>query len=310
MPLSEPSQGIRDILVELRLLYYALEKQRRFYVFMLMGGVFISVMMAFFLAQIWHPSQIPVGAFITLASLLPSFFFYQLVNGLYIKEAKRSLISALCQVASLRHSPAATTPVKQLERHMIIPPYYRASSVDEFTGAYNGTPYSFMETTLTKLQQDPLYQEQSRELEIFQGVIVRIKVKRGIDSHTVIIPRRLLKAFFHVRFRDYQSVKPDNIKYEHLFENLTREPGAARIVMKTNFMDAFYEAAQMYRARWMVASFMDNEIVMVFQRFRPMIRIHSLWRPMTEDELQRIGWEMDGIFKIIETFAGSRHVTL
>ena len=285
-----------------------LERERRFYLRWLIAGVLaIASLVTGAVFQI-RPG-LPYEGVIILASLGLSLPLAHFMNHRFRRKGKALFVGGMAETAGLRYDPGGVFTVREAMRHKILPGYQKSEVEDGFEGACHGVPVEFQEVRLSDLEQARGHESSRREYTSFWGMLIRIRLKRRMEAHTVVIPRSALQTFFRTKLSEFEPVRVA-AKFEKQYSVLGTDQVEARVILDPAFMERFMEAASIMRARWMEVSFLDSEILFAVQRFRPLFEVGHLWQPVTAEYLRKLADHIDAVDRMIAALKLNRHVAI
>lgn len=295
--LRETSRLSRDI-----------EGTRRFYMRWLVAGVLSTVCLVTGIVFQIKPA-IPPQGLIIFVSLFISVIIAQVLNALYRRAGKAMFVEGMAGTAGLTYDENGVFGIGEVKKHKIIPAHNKAEVEDGFSGTVHGVAVAFQEVRLSDIQQVKGHESGRRDFTAFWGMIIRIRLHKRMEGHTIVVPRAGLQALFRGRLDGFEPVRVA-AKFEKSYAVMGTDQVEARVVLDPAFMERFLEAAQIMRARWMEVSFLDNEILFAVQRFRPLFEVGHLWQPVTPDYLRKLADHIDAVDRMIEALKLNRHVAL
>lgn len=285
-----------------------LAAERRYYLKWLLALVLLIILGVAGAVFYFRPGA-PPDLLIIAGSLALSLPAAQLVNWLYRRSGKRLFVDGMAQTAGLRYDPAGIFPVSAAVRHRILPVYDRDTVEDGFEGAYGGVPVAFQEVRLSGLEQVPGHTSRKREHTAFWGMLIRVKLQRPVEGHTVVIPRTALQTVLRTAFSQFEQVRAPS-KFEKKYHIMSTDQIEARVIMDPAFMERFLEAAEIMKARWMEVSFLGDEIMFAVQRFRPLFEVGHIWQPVTAEYMRKLADHIDAVDRMIDALRLNRQVGL
>lgn len=287
----------------------ALEDRRRFYMRWLLAGVLAIVFLVTGIAFQVRPAGLPLEGVVLVASLLLSFIYAQILNDVYRRKGKKIFIEGLTAGTALRYYPDGIFAPSTVAAHKILPPYDRAHIEDGFAGTLHGVPVAFQEVMLSGLEQARDHGDRRREYTAFWGVLIRIKLQKRLEAHTVVMPRNNFQIFFRTAFSAFEPVRVAS-KFEKTYQVMSTDQIEARVILDPAFMERFLDAAAIMRARWMEVSFRDDEILFAVQRFRPIFEIGPLWQTVTSESLRKVADHVDAVDRMVQSLQHNRQIGL
>lgn len=304
------NNAINTLHEELRILSPRLEKRRSIFQKWLIAGVIaLSIIATIYLFPDRHSLPYPVATIVFVA-LIPSSILYLILNHFYRKGGKNILVKRLEEVTGLTYNPAGVFPIDISAKHKILPSHDQSTMEDGFEGEYNGTPIALQEIKLDDLEQDPNHRDRRREMTVFWGLLVRIKLKRFLEAHTVIVPRNAVQTFFRTQFSTFQKVKLVSSKFEKMYDVMGTDQVEARVILNPSFMEHVMDIKRLLKARWIDASFYQDEILFAIQRFKPLFEFAPLWKPVNTPELQKFADELESVMKLVDVLKKNRQINI
>lgn len=237
---------------------------------------------------------------VTAFSLLAGMLFFYTLNSLYRYTSKKIFLSRLADAAGLTWDKNGLFPVREIEKHRILPLHDQELVVDGFAGIYKDIPLSFQEITLTDLEPDPNNSHRPREYTGFRGLAVRIKLRRPLEAHTVVMPNNALQTFFRTKFSDFQRIKLVSNRFEKKYNVMGTDQIEGRVILDPAFIERFMEAGDHLQSRWIEASFKDDEVVFIIERKQPLFDIGFLWTKISTGHLQKKIHDIKTVLRLID----------
>lgn len=305
---SQPSTLTNALLRETSRLARDMEGLRRFYMRWLVAGVLSTVCLVTGAVFQLKPA-IPAEGLIIFASLLISVILAQILNALYRRAGKAMFVAGMAETAGLTYDADGVFTVGEVQKHKIIPAHNDAEIEDGFSGTVHGVPVSFQETRLSDIQQAKGHESNRRDFTAFWGMLIRIRLHKKMEAHTIVVPRAGLQSLFRGRLDGFEPVRV-SAKFEKTYSVMATDQVEARVILDPAFMERFLEAGHIMRARWMEVSFLGNEILFAVQRFRPLFEVGPIWQPVTPEYLRKLADHIDAVDRMIEALKLNRHVGL
>lgn len=301
---------ITDLRAAIRRLADTLESQRKTFIIWLLIGIGLASFIMTFLLLYINPQGIDIRYTVTFGALVPSAITYLFLSQAYMKEAKERYIEALCKATGFKYRENGCFSIGTAHKHRILPEHNKSKMETGLQGTYQNVPIAVQETILTALKQDPKHKKRKKEFLRFWGLLVRIQLSRSVEGHTVAIPRTTMLTFFRNDFSQYETVKMADGKFAHMFDVKATDKVEAKFVLNAGFRDSFVAASRKLNVYWSEASFKDNEVLLAFQRFRPLIKVDPLWKPVTEKNLRRNSEELESLIRIIEALKANPQISV
>lgn len=276
-------------------------RRKKFLRYFLIGTITVVTAVTFGFIQLSdnaniRDSQIPIIIFSFVGSIL----VFHGLNIYYRVTTKKRFLTAIAEFTGLTWNKNGVFPVRELEEHRVLPIYDRHRVIDGFEGSYKDIPLAFQEIILTDLEPDPNNRDRKREYMNFWGLAVRIKLRRPVGSHTVVIPRNALQTFFRTTFSDFQRIKLVSNKFEKKYNVMGTDQVEGRVILDPAFIERFMETGTVLKSKWMEVSFKGDEVVFIIQRFRHLFEIGQLWTALDEEYLQKSSQDINTVLRIID----------
>lgn len=286
----------------------ALEKQRKSYIaWLLVGITLVSFFMTFLLLYI-NPQGINLRYTIMFGALIPSAILYLLLSRAWLKNGKKSFTERLCNVSGLHHRDDGCFAVSSAEKHSILPSHNKNKMETGLQGSHNGVSFAIQEVILTELKQDKKHKKRDKEYLRFWGVIARVKLGGRVYGHTVVMPPIVRQVFFKEHFSQHKKLKSPGDSFGKRYEIMSTDTVDAKMIITSSFKEQFMATGKSLRSYWSEASFKENEIFFAFQRFRPLIQMTPIWKPMTEKNLRQNISELESLFKLIDVLKNNQQI--
>ncbi len=291
---------IQNLSSEINSLKDTLETRRKVYTRWLLAGVVVIVLAVTAVLLPQAKNNTYPWMLISIAALIPSLILFQILNWRYRKDGKAIFVEGIARATNLEYTRDGVFPLSDTERHKIIPSYDDYSIEDGFHGQYKGTPLALQEVVLNNLERDPNNRERNRELTVFWGLLVRLKLHKPLEAHTVVIPRNAFQVFFRTQFSNFQRIKLVSNKFEKKYNVMGSDQVEGRVILNPAFMERFMSAGKIMNSKWMEVSFRHDEILFAIQQGRPLFEIGYLWRPVTVKDLKKRAEGLESILRIID----------
>lgn len=304
-----PTDSLTNALLrETTRLAHALEGLRRYYVRWLIALVLAVASLVTGTVFQLKPA-VSYEFVIIFVSLALSLFLAQILNMKYRKRGKELFVQGMAQSAGLTYAPEGVFTLREVMHHKILPGYDTSAVEDGFEGTVHGVPVAFQEARLSDLQPVAGPRNSKREYTSFWGMLIRIRLRKRLESHTVVIPRSALQTFFRTALSTFEPVRVPP-KFEKLYNVMSTDQIEARVILDPAFMERFMEAAAIMRAQWMEVSFRESEIFFAVQRNRPLFEVGHIWQPVTPPYLRKLADHIDAVDRMIEALKLNRQVGL
>jgi hypothetical protein len=235
-----------------------------------------------------------------ILALTGSFF---VIKNRYRQKSKTRFLEEIARRLELEYYPKGAFDMRLLHQHGILPPFDQALSEDGFSGQTNRFPLSFQEVRLRKKE----YDEDAKSFKIyqqFQGLVIRIQLRRSLDFHTVLLPNKFLRPNVDIgNIPAQKGMAKVNIvspRFAKAYSLYSTDQIESRTVFDPIFIERFLELGEHIGSKWMEASFREDELLIMAHFNKNFFELRGLLRTNRPEDLQAIEEEIRHIFKISE----------
>ncbi len=310
---SEKFNAAIEILIE------EIGKKHRFFMRMFTVGIVLIVCAAAYIV-ITNSTGAMTGltVFVVLFSFVPSIILYHIMNFFYKRSAKNILTHNLAEAAGMTYEPEGVMTLNDVLSHKILPPADIQSSEDGFTGIYHDVRIDLQEVRLSDVKQyrrqayahERRAQYETVEHDVFWGLVIRLKLRRPMEGHTIVMPRSKLQTALRTSFSEFQKINIVSTKWKKQYDVMSTDQVEARVVLDPAFIERFMEAGKIFRAKWMEVSFKGDEILFSIHRGRDLFEALPLWKAVTHENLHKITRELEIIFDIIDALKLNKQINI
>ena len=277
-----------------------LEKRRKFDRNFFLGALVISAGILGYVSQ-FLPTLWTIFVAGVLALLNINIFY--LLHRHFKRRGKALFLTSLAEEFQLNFSPSHAFEVGSVMEHGIVPPYSVKETEDGFTSKKLGFPIAFQEVTLKKIEEDP--REKKRyTIPIFQGLMIKVSLKKRLDFHTIIIPNKFLRPTVEAgsipHNKGFQEVNLVSNKFTEKYKVYSTNQVESRVLFDPLFIERFMELGKHLDAKWLEASFRNNELLIMAQYKKDHFEIGSILRPVMEDDIEKVREELKHILAMSE----------
>lgn len=237
---------------------------------------------------------------IVILSFVSSTLIFYILNMYYRASTTKLFLRGLEEKTDLTWNKKGVFPLAELQSHRIVPPHSSHEITNGFQGFYKNIPLSFQEVRLTDNRPDPNDKKKQVEFDVFWGFIVRIKLRKPLYAHTIIIPNSKFQTFFRTAFSDLKKINLVSTTFERKYDVLGTDQVEGRVILDPAFIERFMATGDMLKSKWIEASFKDNEVVFLIQRGRPLFDIGHIWTTLSNDYLQKTLKDVNAVLRIID----------
>ncbi|HEY8189136.1 MAG TPA: DUF3137 domain-containing protein [Micavibrio sp.] len=274
-----------------------LEARREVYLRVFLMGAPMSFAAICAIAAINTQEGIFPWAAVGIMTLAAVVIGFQILNGLYRTQTKSAFLNKIAAALGLSYHRLGVFSLGEIQAHKILPFHDVQKIEDGFSGSINGVDVAFEEVALADRVRS---ENQEREEISFWGLVIRIRIGKVLDAHTVVLPRSATQTFFRTMFSSFERVKLVSPKFEEAYDVMSTSQVEARYILDPAFMERFIEAGKLLGSRGTQASFRDREIAFAVQRNRPMFEIGWLFRPLTGKSLEGVVDELKAVIALID----------
>ncbi len=238
---------------------------------------------------------LPVLIFTLMAVVIE----FQIINLLYRRKTKDAFLNRLAQALGLQYSKTGAFPLDEIAAHGVLPPYDTQHIEDGFVGQVNGVTMAFQEVVLSSRVRD---QDNKVRYETgFWGILLRIRIGKVLNAHTIILPRRTVANFLRRQFTTYKPANMVSPAFEKRFEVMTTDQVESRYILDPAFMERVMDATALLSTKDVEISFLGQEMLFAIEHFKPMFEIGSIIKPLTGDQLKAVTNELQILIGLIDT---------
>jgi len=294
---------MNEIIESVRDIYPKIEAQRvKFQRVFLVGITVTAIIITLVLTKLsgGHSSIfVPV----IVITLIISFILLRTINVKYVRTTRARFIRNIVKSSGLAYAPNGTFKMDAVRKHKLLPSYKRNRKEDGFKGIYNGVVLELQKVSLSSPKK------KSGGLSSFQGIVIRIRLRRSLSGHTVILPKIFMQTIYDKQ-QYSQNVKLNNSSFEKKYSVISTDPVEAKVVLKSRTLDKLLDTGKAMKAKWVGASLIEDEIMIIIQCNRPMFKINDLWIPLTEEYLENTTQELSSILELIDELRNNPQIEL
>lgn len=260
--------------------------------------------LSFILPTIW------VGFSAMVLILLNVHIFY-LLHRHFKRKGKALFLTSMAEEFNMTFSPSHAFEVGKVNHHGIVPAYSVKKTEDGFKSKDMQFPISFQEVSLLKIEEDQ--RENKRyNIPVFQGLMIKVDLKRRLDFHTIIIPNKFLRPTVEAgsipHRKGFQEVKIVSNKFSEKYKVYSTHQVESRVLFDPLFIERFMQLGEHLNAKWLEASFKDKELLIMAQYKKDHFEIGSILRPVMEDDLENVRDEIRHILAMSEMLKHNTYI--
>lgn len=296
-----------------------LARKHRFYMRLFLIGVcIITIASGIFIIKNSVGLMSGLTIFVVLMSLLPCILIYHGLNFFYKRTAKSILTESIAEAANMTYERDGVMKLSDVLAHKILPSADAQSSEDGFSGVYHDVRIDLQEVRLTDVGQRQRARTanqrrttyESVEHDVFWGVVIRLRLQKPMEGHTIVMPRSRLQSTLRTKFTEFQKINLVSPKWKKSYDVISTDQVEARVVMNPAFIERFMEASKIFRAKYIEASFKDSEILFAIHRGRDLFESLPLWQTVTAKRIETITRELEIIFEIIDVLKLNKQINI
>ncbi len=180
----------------------------------------------------------------------------------------------------------------------LIVPYYDSSSYDDiFWGSYKNVPYEIIEASYSKEEGTG---KDRRNITIFDGVIVKLKMNKSFNCHTVVRPDGLFHTSPSCRLKHTEL---EDVNFEKKFDVFCDDEIEARYLLTPSFMERLTNLKTSFFAEKISCAFYEDYLFIALRTSKDLFSIASLNKPLYEfRQYEILHDEIISIIKLIDHF--------
>ena len=233
-------------------------------------------------------------AVLTVAPTVVGLMVWDYIKKSFENKIKERIMPTVCSCfGELRWEYGYPKHVNEndFSRSLLIPAFTTCSFDDIFYGVYNDTPYAIVEGDYT-------FKAGKHSHQVFDGIILRIKVSKKFFSHTVIRPDALFKI---IDFGRLERTEFEDVVFEKKFDVYTDDPVEARYLITPAFMQRLNTIKVAFNADKISCAFYQGELLIALATRKDLFNIGSLICPMDDVRpYYQMFEEIDSIVNLID----------
>ena len=289
-------------------LIYELEKRRKldrnFFLGVLTASCIILALLGYMFPPIWV-------AFCGLVLALINVNVFYLLHRHFKRKGKAVFLTEMAKEFNLNFSPSHAFEIQQMTHHGIIPYFDTKTTEDGFTSKNQSFPIAFQEAELLRIDEDKEKRTTYR-IPVFRGLMIKVNLKKKLDFHTVIMPNKFLRPNVDVgnvpAKKGFQEVKIVSNKFSKNYKVYSTNQVESRVIFDPLFIERFMELGEHLGAKWLEASFKDNQLFIMAQYKKDHFEIGSILRPVMEDDLEKVREEIRHILAMSEMLKHNSYI--
>ena len=251
-----------------------------------------------------------VGFFGLVLGLLNIHVFY-LLHRHFKRKGKALFLTSMAEEFNMTFSPSHAFEVGKVNHHGIVPPYSVKETEDGFKSKNMQFPISFQEVRLKKIEEDQ--RENKRyTIPVFQGLMIKVDLKKQLDFHTIIIPNKFLRPTVDAgsipHRKGFQEINIVSNKFSKQYKVYSTHQVESRVLFDPLFIERFMELGEHLNAKWLEASFKDKELLIMAQYKKDHFEIGSILRPVMDDDLEKVRDEIRHILAMSDMLKHNSYI--
>ena len=291
-------------------------KRKRYLIACYISVIVITTLSAIFVFMNSDGLLTGLTFFVVLMAIVPCLMFYHALNYFYRKAGKKLLTDAISEASSMTYYPDGVMTLAEVFGHKILPLSDEDEHEDGFSGMYHDVMIDLQEMRLTDIEkrQNRATNNHARqnpqiiEYDVFWGLVIRLRLKRAMEGHTVVMPKSRLQSALRTKFTEFQKVNIVSPQWKKQYDVLSTDQIEARVILDPAFIERFMDAARIFKAKWMEVSFKDHEILFAVHRGKDLFEPPPLWQAVTRKNLEKVTRELEIVFDIIDTLKLNKQI--
>lgn len=187
----------------------------------------------------------------------------------------------------------------EMEFSKLVGTITKSESDDYFEGTHRGEKLIISEVKLTRGTG-------KNETDIFKGVFIKLNMNKKFDSHTIVIEdctfiKTCTLPGLPYKFSDMEKTELEDPEFNKMFDVFTEDEVEARYILTTSFMERLKNLKEVYKAKDIRASFLDNTVLIALSCKKDMFIMGDVTKPVSDSgEMQTMFEEFAAILAIID----------
>ncbi len=284
----------------------ALDRKRRKYLLTLCSIFFVWSGCAFIAWKFLDPAASPFDFFIPawIATSIPLFYIYKTFRRAYRLDRKFLSHHIMIKMLGSAYRSHTSLPVKQITEHNLLPKVHsRLYQEDGYLLNIAGYRVIFQEIEAVKsLHRDSV--RDHYEFPVARGIMIHLRLKRRLKSHTVLVSRARFPSFFSDPFlqdRKYAPVGLVSPEFSQKYQVYSTDQMEARLLFHPAFIEKFITLAENLSSSRIEVSALEDKILIFARYGYDRFQLGTLFKSVSYADLEALIDELEIYANIIDT---------
>jgi len=184
-------------------------------------------------------------------------------------------------------------PKDEFQKSMLIGDFTTHKADDYFEGTYRDSTFVLSECGM--LNGGGKYQ-----WPVFGGIFVKIDLHKNVISKTIIAEKSVAGKILQPIYT-LPHVNLEDPEFEKMFDVYSQDQVGARYLLNPAFIERFKQLKDVFKAKYIRASFVDNSFYIAIQREKDTFKLADLRKPITDsNQMQEFFEQFVAILSIID----------
>ena len=135
---------------------------------------------------------------------------------------------------------------------------------------------------------------------IFEGLFIQLDINKRFSGHTLIREDNVL-AVFEKPDRSMEDVQLEDVEFNKMFNVYADDQTEARFLITAAFIERFKNLRQVYSARDIRASFLNNSLIVAINCKKDMFKLGNVRKPVADTgQMQELFEEFVAVLSLVE----------
>ncbi len=296
-----------------------LKKERRSHLlFLVIFPVIPSLLLIWLVSPLLSVTVEPLfkigQAFLFLYTAL-LFMAYPVFDRDYRHKGKLIFMDLMAKSQGLRYRHGGVMRLGDLYDHQVLPPYTFRKIEEGFKGRYGDFSIEFQDFRIGASRNLSFFDYRSLlALRPLRGVVIRIKLNKRLEHHTVLMPSILthgfLKRNLHEKFLFHEDIGFAYRKFRRRYTILSTNAVEAHYILDPAVIERIMTLGELLSAKWLEISFREREFVIYAQYASNFFEIGHLLEPVSVLSIELSLSQMQSLKAVLEILELNSHAGL
>lgn len=187
-------------------------------------------------------------------------------------------------------------PEQEIDESKLFDSFNMYSHDDYFEGDHKGLHFIIAEIDLKRESGSG---KNRTVVQVFDGILVRISLNKNFNCQTIITANG--RGLFSFLGGKLQKVELEDPEFNKMFDVLSNDQVEARVILTTAFIERFKALRNVYQAKDIRASFLNNKVTISIPCHKDMFKLGKLNVPVADaGEFQELFEEFVAILALVD----------